>query len=99
MTVTIVAVQLQRIIRSLRPYIGQLTEDFIAMQLVQIDERYVEIETAPEYRISLSTETPDISKDDLEQLLSNLSATLEMIVGPYQTQTMLTKLGVGAERR
>ena len=83
------------IVTQLRSFMGNLAEEFLAMELLKIDKHYVEYERdhySCYVALPAPEEMPTISTADLEKLLENISDALRTIVGPTQSKIIMDRI-------
>ena len=83
------------IVNHLRSFMGDLAEEFLAMELLKIDKRYVEFER-DYYSCYIALPAPEamptINPSDMKILLDNISDALRTIVGPTQSKNIMDRI-------
>ena len=78
------------IINHLRPFMGDLTEEFLALELYLINKQYVTVENGFHGRyVSFSMDQLQVEAQDLDRLLEKLETALKVLVGPTQTHRII----------
>ena len=85
--------RLSIVINHLRPFMGALADTFIAKELAGINTKYCGIEHVSEDScILFPHELPPLSDKDLDELLKNITMSLEFIVGPHHATGVVQEI-------
>ncbi len=84
--------KLSTIVQCLRPFVGQFAEQFVAMELMKLDEKYIEVIDGASPSFNLSGEHTELPEKEFEKLVEILHEPLSVIVGPHKAGEALGRL-------
>ena len=78
---------------NLWPHLGKIAKEYVALELSKIDSQLVKIELREDdWCFSIPADMPTIPDDILHQLLNNISDTLNLMVGPLHSNSIVTQI-------
>ena len=81
------------IIDQLRPVLGKLADEFVAMQLSLVNRKYVTIiEGSSRLLVSLPEEIPHVDEEDLKRFMEVLAESLARVLGPQQKNKVMVDI-------
>ena len=77
----------------LKSWMGDLAEQFLAIELSKVNRKYVTLEnTTSGVSVAFPQQIPQVNQQDLTILLGNLDEALKLIVGPGVSKVIIGRI-------